>query len=166
VPPRNFALDNSPSILRVDSSTSGQMVKLKDDYEQARVQTLSELDPLICRVQHDVEIPTKKEARTARAQFLALCWSLFLIGWTDGSTGPLLPRIQIFYHVGHPPTPLTSLSTPLEFCRLGSEQCLGYSFWDARSVVLMINAPSLHGQYLEPFSGRSYRSSDEYAFNR
>jgi len=75
------------------------MVKLKDDYEQARVQTQSELDPLICRVQHDVGFPTRKEARTARAQFLALCWSLFLIGWTDGSTGPLLPRIQTFYHV-------------------------------------------------------------------
>lgn len=57
----------------------------------------SELDPLI---QHVEKGPTKKEARMARAQFLALCWALLVIGWTDGSAGPLLPRIQIFYDVG------------------------------------------------------------------
>ena len=63
------------------------------DYEQ-RVQ--SELDPLI---QRDEKGPTVKEERVARAQFLALCWALFVVGWTDGSTGALLPRIQIFYDV-------------------------------------------------------------------
>jgi hypothetical protein len=56
----------------------------------------SELDPLIPR---DEKGPTKKEERVARAQFLALCWALFVVGWTDGSTGPLLPRIQTFYGV-------------------------------------------------------------------
>ena len=56
----------------------------------------SELEPLI---QRDEKGPTKKETRMARAQFLALCWALFVIGWTDGSTGPLLPRIQSFYDV-------------------------------------------------------------------
>lgn len=34
-----------------------------------------------------------------RIQFLALCWTLFLAGWSDSSTGPLLPRIQNVYHV-------------------------------------------------------------------
>jgi len=60
----------------------------------------NELDPLI---QRDGKGPTKKEAGMARAQFLALCWALFVIGWTDGSTGPLsplLPRIQNFYGIG------------------------------------------------------------------
>jgi hypothetical protein len=56
----------------------------------------SELDPLI---RHDLEKPTQKEARVARAQFIALCWALFVIGWTDGSAGPLLPSIQRFYNV-------------------------------------------------------------------
>ena len=56
----------------------------------------SEVDPLI---QRDEKSPTKKEERVARAQFLALCLALFVVGWTDGSTGPLLPRIQIFYDV-------------------------------------------------------------------
>ena len=63
------------------------------DYEH-RIR--SELDPLI---QRDEKKPTIKEERVARAQFLALCWALFVVGWTDGSTGPLLPRIQIFYDV-------------------------------------------------------------------
>ena len=35
-----------------------------------------------------------------RIQFMALCWTLFLIGWNDGCTGPLLPRIKKVYHVG------------------------------------------------------------------
>jgi hypothetical protein len=34
-----------------------------------------------------------------RIQFFALCWSFFLLGWCDSSTGPLLPRIQNVYHV-------------------------------------------------------------------
>ena len=60
------------------------------DHEQ------SVLDSL---VQRDKKGLSKKEERVARAQFLALCWTLFVVGWTDGSTGPLLPRIRIFYDV-------------------------------------------------------------------
>lgn len=37
----------------------------------------------------------------ARIQFATLCWSLFMAGWNDGTTGPLLPRIQSVYHVRH-----------------------------------------------------------------
>ena len=32
-------------------------------------------------------------------QFATLCFVLFLAGWNDGTTGPLLPRIQSNYHV-------------------------------------------------------------------
>src|ERR1700691_3014273 len=39
----------------------------------------------------------------ARIQFASLCYSLFLAGWNDGTTGPLLPRIREVYHV-RPPT--------------------------------------------------------------
>jgi hypothetical protein len=44
---------------------------------------------------------TKKQLNTEKIYFGALCWSFFLVGWNDGSTGPLLPRIQDFYHVDH-----------------------------------------------------------------
>ncbi|KJA28717.1 hypothetical protein HYPSUDRAFT_1082544 [Hypholoma sublateritium FD-334 SS-4] len=41
-----------------------------------------------------------REERTSRIQFYSLCCSLFIIGWNDGSTGPLLPRIHEVYKVG------------------------------------------------------------------
>ena len=49
-------------------------------------------------VQSD-KLLSKKQERKARVQFLALCWSLFVLGWTDGTIGPLLPRIQKVYDV-------------------------------------------------------------------
>lgn len=43
---------------------------------------------------------TSKSTRwKANLQFFTLCWTLFLAGWNDGTTGPLLPRIQSVYHV-------------------------------------------------------------------
>ena len=42
---------------------------------------------------------TKAHRVKARIQFSSLCYSLFLAGWNDGTTGPLLPRIQQVYHV-------------------------------------------------------------------
>lgn len=41
----------------------------------------------------------KRQIIIARIQFITLSWTLFLAGWNDGSTGPLLPRIQEVYHV-------------------------------------------------------------------
>lgn len=34
-----------------------------------------------------------------RLVFTTMCGALFLSGWNDGATGPLLPRIQEVYHV-------------------------------------------------------------------
>ncbi|KAI0078318.1 MFS general substrate transporter, partial [Panus rudis PR-1116 ss-1] len=36
----------------------------------------------------------------SRLHFAALCWCFFLEGWNDGTTGPLLPRIQAYYGIG------------------------------------------------------------------
>ena len=70
-------------------------VESTDNEQPAQLE--SELDALI---QCDAaKALSKQEAHVARAQFLALCWSMFLLGWTNSSTGPLLPRIQIFYDV-------------------------------------------------------------------
>ncbi|EIW55077.1 MFS general substrate transporter [Trametes versicolor FP-101664 SS1] len=38
--------------------------------------------------------------RKSRIRFATLCWSMCLAGWNDGTTGPLLPRIQSVYHIG------------------------------------------------------------------
>jgi fucose permease len=44
-------------------------------------------------------VKTNTHRVRARIQFTTLCYSLFLAGWNDGTTGPLLPRIQEVYHV-------------------------------------------------------------------
>ena len=41
----------------------------------------------------------KRQKRRAIQCFFALCWSFFMCGWNDGSTGPLLPTIQAHYKV-------------------------------------------------------------------
>ncbi|KAH6917868.1 major facilitator superfamily domain-containing protein [Coprinopsis sp. MPI-PUGE-AT-0042] len=43
---------------------------------------------------------TPDQIRTGRLQFFALCWCLFICGWNDGTTGPLLPRIREVYNIG------------------------------------------------------------------
>ncbi|KJA21447.1 hypothetical protein HYPSUDRAFT_67788 [Hypholoma sublateritium FD-334 SS-4] len=43
---------------------------------------------------------THAQRKLARIQFATLLWTLMLAGWNDGTTGPLLPRIQEVYHVG------------------------------------------------------------------
>jgi len=48
----------------------------------------------------DTVIQTKAQRLRARIQFVTLCWTLYLAGWNDGTTGPLLPRIQKVYSVG------------------------------------------------------------------
>jgi hypothetical protein len=44
---------------------------------------------------------TKAHKSLERTHFLALCWVLLLAGWNDGTSGPLLPRMQAEYKVGH-----------------------------------------------------------------
>lgn len=41
----------------------------------------------------------RRQRRQAMLCFAALCWCFFLVGWNDGSTGPLLPTIQRHYDV-------------------------------------------------------------------
>lgn len=43
--------------------------------------------------------PPKASKWKTHVQFATLCFTLFLAGWNDGTTGPLLPRIQSNYHV-------------------------------------------------------------------
>ena len=49
---------------------------------------------------HGLGPPVKAQVTKARIQFITLCLSLFLAGWNDASTGPLLPRIRQVYQVG------------------------------------------------------------------
>jgi len=42
---------------------------------------------------------TSVQRQRANIQLVSLGLCLFLVGWNDGTTGPLLPRIQSFYRV-------------------------------------------------------------------
>ena len=42
---------------------------------------------------------TGKQVREGYLQLFAVFWSMILLGWNDGTTGPLLPRIQTVYDV-------------------------------------------------------------------
>ncbi|KIJ59386.1 hypothetical protein HYDPIDRAFT_100851 [Hydnomerulius pinastri MD-312] len=46
-----------------------------------------------------IQTQTKGQRLRARIQFATLCWTMYLAGWNDGTTGPLLPRIQKVYNV-------------------------------------------------------------------
>jgi hypothetical protein len=56
-------------------------------------------DDAQAHVQLESPPPSRKQVNKARIRFITLCWTLFLAGWNDASTGPLLPRIQEVYHV-------------------------------------------------------------------
>ncbi|KAG2357354.1 MFS general substrate transporter [Suillus spraguei] len=45
----------------------------------------------------DLNAQSKRQRLRARVQFATVCGSMYLIGWNDGTTGPLLPRIQKVY---------------------------------------------------------------------
>lgn len=51
----------------------------------------------------------------AGVQFATMCWTLFLAGWNDGTTGPMLPRIQDHYHVGYAIVALMFISNCIGF---------------------------------------------------
>ena len=117
--------------------TDNTIQDVESMYHEELPRSDSELDPLIQRIE---KLPTKEEARTARAQFLALCWAIVVIGWTDGSTGPLLPRIQKFYDVCWLAFSFDYLSTAYDRCRSGLKLCLGYLCCNAQSVVMFIGS--------------------------
>lgn len=47
----------------------------------------------------DATVKTPAMRRKAQIQFATLRWLIFVAGWNDGTTGPLLPRLQEVYHV-------------------------------------------------------------------
>lgn len=42
---------------------------------------------------------TRRQRVLSLFQYGTLCFTLFIVGWNDGSTGPLIPRMREVYHV-------------------------------------------------------------------
>jgi len=64
--------------------------------EQCVEPEASESTPLLRGARREL---TKTERNAATWQVAALCWSFFLVGWGDGTIGPLIPPIQSEYGV-------------------------------------------------------------------
>ena len=80
-----------------------------DDVESSNlVRKVSAGDPTVMKqgtdtgTANDTVVQTKAQRLCAHIQFATLCWTLYLAGWNDATTGPLLPRIQKVYDVGVP----------------------------------------------------------------
>lgn len=85
-----------------DAAPEGQVVaSLLDDQPKEKaskdVVDSEAIRPPSFRNMDGVKTPAMR--RKARVQFATLCWSIFVVGWNDGTLGPLLPRLQEFYHV-------------------------------------------------------------------
>jgi hypothetical protein len=86
------ALTPTRSVLSVHKNIHVEEIELSEVNDKPSQQKRSNLDVHVS--------PTNKSLKSReKIQFFALCWSLFLLGWCDSSTGPLLPRIQNVYHV-------------------------------------------------------------------
>lgn len=86
--------------------------------------------------------PNSNVYRTrARIQFASVCFSMFLAGWNDGTTGPLLPRIQKVYHVCGPPHGLSNCMNGFvrldsSSYRLSSPLLASWAFFFSRTELI------------------------------
>jgi fucose permease len=84
------------------SSVSVPAVQLNEDVENLEMTARNTYqDAGVMAAPLGLSSSTNAHRLRARIQFTSLCYSMFLAGWNDGTTGPLLPRIQKVYHVGH-----------------------------------------------------------------
>ncbi|RPD75467.1 MFS general substrate transporter [Lentinus tigrinus ALCF2SS1-7] len=100
--------------MRAHSKADGEAVELTDIRKTAAatatsgdadVETGGGTQARVPSIQDDAPAPIDpaREAeyrRKSLIHFVALCWSLFVNGWHDASTGPMLPRIQEKYNIG------------------------------------------------------------------
>lgn len=91
-PPRR-----SLSLARQNSDTSIPMRVLKENVAVAS-SSVDDVDNTSDTSRAPLRL-TSKQRHNGWIQFLTLCWCIYLVGWNDGSTGPLLPRIQEYYGV-------------------------------------------------------------------
>ncbi|PIL22933.1 MFS general substrate transporter [Ganoderma sinense ZZ0214-1] len=69
--------------------------------EDMVVVALEDIVPTLPNREVDTRAITKAMHRKAWIQFAALGWSIFICGWNDGTTGPLIPRLQEVYQVSY-----------------------------------------------------------------
>ena len=89
-----------------DVSFREDVMLAKDDDVEIAPSFPSSLAPSI-RIDEDTDSTAPAISAAQKAvyrrkniiHFVTLCFAMFLNGWNDGTTGPLLPRIQLYYNV-------------------------------------------------------------------
>lgn len=112
------SLSDAGPVLDLESApgSSGVSMRASTTREDENVTAASSAVPLIPPAER------RRQRRKGLLCFATLCWSFFLIGWNDGSTGPLLPTIQRHYNVCMPNFRLTTAPINVQplFPRLAS----------------------------------------------
>ncbi|KIY47903.1 MFS general substrate transporter [Fistulina hepatica ATCC 64428] len=92
-----------PSAIRHD--TQDTLATYKDPNVAASpIEPLSRADTLTEDTLPTLSLPdaaTSKQRQTGNIHFMAVCWSLYLEGWNDGTLGPLLPVMESYFHIGY-----------------------------------------------------------------
>ena len=117
LPPHSTTI--SPPTVVYNLSVKSRMSALGDEKrdqaapEQAGASPIAEIDRVTQEeAKSDVALPQletssplseSSKKREEYIQFASLCFCLFLAGWNDGTTGPLLNRIKDVYHVSFLP---------------------------------------------------------------
>lgn len=120
--------------------------------DQAGLESTSEtkLDDQIAKEEASTEVAhetsdyrlTPSERRTEWIQVITLCYALFVAGWNDGTTGPLLPTYQRVYSVGFAVVSLlfifNCLVSPInELFQLVKDYCPGGLPWSWNTSVFL-----------------------------
>ncbi|KAF9528690.1 major facilitator superfamily domain-containing protein [Crepidotus variabilis] len=87
--------DIQMEVLDSDTPGKGSQIPMTADERKSSLQPPLSNSPFTGQV-----VLTPQQRRIGLAQFLVVCWCAYLIGWNDGTTGPLLPRIQEQYQLG------------------------------------------------------------------
>jgi hypothetical protein len=90
---------NTMDASKSTSADNIELTPLPDSQTVLRSATRSSQVDIIAASNTDEVSPElqKRYRRNGLIQFTALCWFAFLIGWNDGTTGPLIPRMQVDY---------------------------------------------------------------------
>ncbi|KAK1220367.1 hypothetical protein PQX77_016858 [Marasmius sp. AFHP31] len=95
---QSIELERLPSktALESHSHTVRHVAHQKSDSEPATSQDREDMPSA------DSDVPfvqTRAQEIKAYVQMISLSWAMFVVGWNDGTTGPLLPKIQSIYNV-------------------------------------------------------------------
>lgn len=92
----------SPTISRPPSTADSKILHAAchcSNLPQFDTISVQQNDAMMESLTRSLNCQRRKQKMAERLHLCACFWFAFIIGWNDGSTGPLLPRIREVYHV-------------------------------------------------------------------